>query len=197
MLYDYLGARGFAPVGRKQLKSLSNKVSNRLYLATRRLDHIHVPGGLVSFTFDDFPESALHVGGEILEDAGWRGTYYVASHMLGRVSDCGRIASRADVEDCFRRGHEIANHTCTHLNCLGVESRRLRLEVEKNSAALGIASRNFSFPFGLGDIREMRIIRDLVTTARGNQRGFNAEKTAPQSQPNILGVRDGIFVRLV
>ena len=41
------------------------------------------PGGVVSFTFDDFPRSAWSNGGAVLEEYDVRGTYYAAMGLAG------------------------------------------------------------------------------------------------------------------
>ena len=38
----------------------------------------HLEEPVVSFTFDDFPRSALTVGGRVLRAHGWAGTYFTA-----------------------------------------------------------------------------------------------------------------------
>ena len=42
-------------------------------------------GPIISFTFDDFPRSALYTGGAILERFGLNGTYYAAFGLMGRT----------------------------------------------------------------------------------------------------------------
>jgi len=39
-------------------------------------------GPIVSFTFDDFPQSALEVGGRILESEGISGAFYAAFGLV-------------------------------------------------------------------------------------------------------------------
>jgi hypothetical protein len=46
---------------------------------------------LFSFTFDDFPRSALEVGGKILRAHGVAGTYYVSLELLNRDEPTGDI----------------------------------------------------------------------------------------------------------
>jgi peptidoglycan/xylan/chitin deacetylase (PgdA/CDA1 family) len=47
---------------------------------------------MISFTFDDFPRSALHVAGRILEDHGIAGTYYVSLGLMGTLTpDRGNV----------------------------------------------------------------------------------------------------------
>jgi Polysaccharide deacetylase len=70
------------------------------------------PGGVISFTFDDFPESALAAGGDILEGYGARGTYYAS--LKSPRSDRLRPGFHEDIRAAHRAGHEIACHTYTH-----------------------------------------------------------------------------------
>ncbi|MGZ6012840.1 MAG: hypothetical protein ACXWK0_13450, partial [Caulobacteraceae bacterium] len=44
----------------------------------------HLAEPVVSFTFDDFPRSALTEGGGVLRERGWAGTYYAAGGFCGR-----------------------------------------------------------------------------------------------------------------
>ena len=77
-----------------------------------------LPGGqaFVSFTFDDFPRTALVEGGRILAEHGARGTYFVSCQLLDGLSESGRIASRDDLEVLLRDGHELGCHTFEHLD---------------------------------------------------------------------------------
>jgi peptidoglycan/xylan/chitin deacetylase (PgdA/CDA1 family) len=70
------------------------------------------PGGVISFTFDDFPESALAAGGDILEGYGARGTNYAS--LKSPRSDRLRPGFHEDIRAAHRAGHEIACHTYTH-----------------------------------------------------------------------------------
>ena len=57
-------------------RGLSLMIKSRPYAARNR-------EAVVSFTFDDFPSSALKVGGNLLEKAGFQATYYTVSNLLG------------------------------------------------------------------------------------------------------------------
>src|ERR1041385_7997293 len=52
------------------------------------------PTPLISFTFDDFPKSALTTGGAILGRFGLRATYYACLGLMGRQNRTGPIFSR-------------------------------------------------------------------------------------------------------
>src|SRR3954467_10976105 len=69
---------------------------------------------LISFTFDDFPRSALFAGGEILNRRGLAGTYYAALGLAGRQTRSGQIFEMADLQQLVRQGHELGCHTFAH-----------------------------------------------------------------------------------
>jgi peptidoglycan/xylan/chitin deacetylase (PgdA/CDA1 family) len=136
------------------------------------------PGGVVSFTFDDFPRSAWLEGGRILEGHGARGTYYAASGLLGSVGPHGRVATSADIRELLQRGHELGCHTRTHLNCAEASREVLLSEVGSNAAELrtalqGRALDSFAFPFGAASPRARRVLRRRFSTLRGIQPGIN------------------------
>ena len=64
----------------------------------RRFDmHNTVP--YISFTFDDFPRSALANGGAILRQHGFNGTYYASFGLMGQQNSTGEIFQRADLQE--------------------------------------------------------------------------------------------------
>src|SRR5437899_9506135 len=69
---------------------------------------------IISFTFDDFPLSALSVGGAILNRFGLAGTYYASLGLEGRDAPTGRIFSRGDLKRVLEEGHELGCHTFAH-----------------------------------------------------------------------------------
>src|SRR5262249_36925320 len=83
------------------------------------------PAGAVSFTFRDFPKSALATGGALLEKHGRRGTYYAALGLAGTTGDMGPIGDADDIRVAHRAGHELACHTYSHLNCASVRPGRI------------------------------------------------------------------------
>ena len=73
-------------------------------------------GPLISFTFDDFPRSAYHTAGAILEAHGFRGTYYAALSLMGTHEPVGEIFSQEDLVSLVADGHELGCHTFDHCN---------------------------------------------------------------------------------
>lgn len=164
-------------MGRSAIVRQWDRILNRAHLARRDLIDVISDRGLVSFSFDDFPANALHAGAAILEDAGWRGTYYACGGLLGTTRSTDRIATFDELQECLERGHELANHTFTHCNCTEISGRKIKAEIAKNDMALKSATRNFAFPMGASTVREQRLVRDLVTTGRGVENGINGQGT--------------------
>ena len=70
----------------------------------------------ISFTFDDYPRSALLEGGRILEAHGVRGTYFISLNLAGGDSPSGTVATPDDVVATLEAGHEVGCHTYAHLD---------------------------------------------------------------------------------
>ena len=85
------------PLG-KALDGLAARLTNRLIRATpRNTFDVPTTEPVVTFTFDDVPDSALFKGASILEKHELRGTFYIAGGLEGRVRGatdahrCGRL----------------------------------------------------------------------------------------------------------
>ncbi len=111
------------------------------------------PLPIVSFSFDDFPRSALTVAGAMLVENGLRGTYYASMGLMGQRTSVGEIFNAEDLRALVETGHELACHTFDHLSCRRVGGSELEKGCDRNRRAIaealgGYRLRNFSFPFG-------------------------------------------------
>ena len=93
-------------------------------------------GPLISFTFDDFPRSALEIGGDILLRHGVAGTYYVSLGLLDQDSPTGRICSVEHVAEALAQGHELGCHTFNHSDAWETDSRSFAESILANRTAL-------------------------------------------------------------
>ncbi len=106
---------------------------------------------VISFTFDDFPQSALHAGGGILERYGLRATYYACLGLMGEEIATGKLFDAADLQDLVGRGHELGCHTYSHSHAWQTDTRTFEQSVIDNGLALqnllpGMRFETLSFP---------------------------------------------------
>ncbi|HEV2186265.1 MAG TPA: polysaccharide deacetylase family protein [Stellaceae bacterium] len=139
---------------------------------------IEWPGGVVSFTFDDFPRSAWVNGGTILEQFGKRGTYYAAMGLAGTDSDLGKMFGADDLRAAHAQGHEIACHTYSHRDCCHASPAEITAEIARNATALaeviaGVSLDNFAYPFGGVSLTAKNALGDRFASCRGTGRGIN------------------------
>lgn len=108
---------------------------------------------IISFTFDDFPRSALLVGGAILERAGFRGTFFASMGEMGKDSDVGELFRPDDLTLLISRGHELGCHTFSHEDPWktppDVFEQSILMNASKAREFLpDLALRTFAYPYG-------------------------------------------------
>jgi peptidoglycan/xylan/chitin deacetylase (PgdA/CDA1 family) len=135
----------------------------------------------VSFTFDDFPRSALHTGGAILKSYGACGTYYAAMGLMGKVNHLGQHFSADDLNQLLSEGHELGSHTFSHMSCRAASVRDVDADVLKGRQAIeqitGIRNfHHFSYPYGHATVRVKPLIGRMMSSCRGGIPGINQSK---------------------
>lgn len=166
-------------LGLLRRRLLSSVYSRRVLLGAR--------GPIVSFTFDDFPRTALTAGGAILKAHGVRGTYYAAIGLMNNSNQLGDQFRRGDLDALLRDGHELASHTFSHVSCRSVSGSTFRREVESGRRAIEeLTGRsdfgNFAFPFGEVTLNAKRIVGKDVASSRSIWSGLNG----PELDLNLL-----------
>ena len=91
---------------------------------------------LISFTFDDFPKSALFTGGAILERYGARGTYYASFGLMDQITPTGKIFRGRDVSLLLQHGHELGCHTFAHCHAYETSPEAFERSILENARAL-------------------------------------------------------------
>jgi len=109
---------------------------------------------LISFTFDDFPQSALLAGGAILNRFGLAGTYYVSLGLLGRDAPTGRMFDARDLTSLLEQGHELGCHTFSHCDSWDTGTAAFEQSIIENRDMLtrlipGMEFESFSYPISL------------------------------------------------
>jgi len=134
----------------------------------------------ISFTFDDFPLTALAEGGRILTDCGTRGTYFVSFRLLDTDGVSGPIASLRDLHSLVDSGHELGCHTFDHVDGSVVSAAQFRRSIEANQWALvrsGLPVRfeTFAYPLNGPAWSTKRVAGEHFTGCRGGGQTFNRQ----------------------
>ncbi len=134
---------------------------------------------LVSFTFDDVPDSAYTNGARVLERHGVRGTFYIAGGILGARDTYWNVIERDQVRALHESGHEIGCHTYSHVGVDALDGKAMDEECRRNRDALrdlcpDISLRNFCYPFGRASLPRKQQLERRFDTCRGIYEGINA-----------------------
>ncbi len=134
---------------------------------------------LVSFTFDDVPDSAYTNGAAVLDRHGLHGTFYVASGTCGSMDTHWRVIGEDQVRALHGGGHEIGCHTFSHVRVEDLDARRMEEECGQNLRRLrelcpGIAVTNFCYPFGRASLPRKVQLQKRFDSCRGVYEGINA-----------------------
>ncbi|SIQ94088.1 Polysaccharide deacetylase [Rhizobium sp. RU35A] len=161
---------------REILHGFSRKVGRHIPF---RPHWLTLPEAVVAFTFDDFPVSAYENAAPLLEQAGMRGTFYLASGLMGGAENGEPIVSEAMVADLAARGHEIGGHTHGHINVQRTARADLLNDVAENERQIrrivGEPAHPFSFayPFGMISTRSKLALMGRYPGLRGIKIGLN------------------------
>lgn len=168
----------------KAMEGLIDRVSNRLiWKMAPRTRTVATDVPIVSFTFDDVPETALTNGAPILEKYGASGTFYIAGGLEGRVEPYRTLISRGGCLELFRRGHEIGGHTFTHRRVRSY-GKSLSADLERNADYLSDAgitrpASNFAFPYNAAWPLARRELARRYQTCRGAGEAINRGPVDP------------------
>jgi peptidoglycan/xylan/chitin deacetylase (PgdA/CDA1 family) len=133
---------------------------------------------VASIAFDDFAQSAWTVGGQILQGAGVRGTYFVSGSYCGREADGIRYFDADDLVAAHGNGHEIACHTFDHRTVSALPAPEIEASLKRNRDfvrdLLGdVMMTSFAFPHGEASIRTKHLLSRHFAACRGIFPGIN------------------------
>jgi glycosyltransferase involved in cell wall biosynthesis/peptidoglycan/xylan/chitin deacetylase (PgdA/CDA1 family) len=136
---------------------------------------------LISFTFDDFPRSALLAGGAILNRFGRAGTYYASLGLVGKETPSGQIFFSDDLPTLIEQGHELGCHTFSHCDSWATATKTFENSIRQNRVALDrlfpyAEFKTFSYPISLPRPNTKARIADQFLCCRGGGQTFNAGK---------------------
>ena len=160
----------------RSLLSFGNKLAAACM--HRKTVPFHLPRPVVSFCFDDFPATALHQGGAILEAHQLRGTYYLSAGSRGEDSSSGPLAGDADIAACIARGHELGCHSYDHMDCQRHSAAQIAGSMAENRAMIrshfGYELQHFAYPFGSVGPAAKKAALAHYASARTTRPGINA-----------------------
>ncbi|MCJ2015111.1 polysaccharide deacetylase family protein [Methylobacterium sp. J-076] len=164
-------ARAGARVGRVTGRALARRLGRR----PARLPEGFPP--TVSFTFDDFPESAFANALPVLRRANAPATWYVSCGLLGAQSPVGVIAGPERVVALHEAGHEIGDHTFGHLDARAVSAARYGSDLAANQDSLarlvpGLRPASFAYPYGQVTLGAKRAASARIPACRGTEAGI-------------------------
>jgi len=143
-------------------------------------DPLRIPAEFrcVSFTFDDFPKSAATTGRTMLEQFGWRGTWFASGCFCSGTTHYGPMYDKADLASLAAAGHEIGNHTFSHLDCAQFPRAHVAADTERNQQFLTTSAGipepvSFAFPYGEATFQVKKTLGKQFAGLRGVSRGVN------------------------
>jgi peptidoglycan/xylan/chitin deacetylase (PgdA/CDA1 family) len=141
---------------------------------------IHTGVPIISFTFDDFPRSALLTGGAILHSFGVVGTYYASLGLMGKQIETGNMFLAEDLAALVAQGHELGCHTFNHCHAWNTRPHSFEDAIIENRQALanlvpGISFKTFSYPISVPKVRTKRRVSQYFACCRGGGQTFNME----------------------
>jgi len=173
-------------------RSLKGKVRRRwARLVDRRSSGVSLERPMVSFSFDDAPQSAAQAGAALLEARGLRGTYFISAGLAGEDGPMGRNASLHEVKRLSDAGHEIACHTWSHLDCGQAGAEEADLDAERNRETLLQAGlpdpSTFAYPYGDVSIPAKRRLGERFALLRALHHGL-VDGRADLNQAPAVGI---------
>jgi peptidoglycan/xylan/chitin deacetylase (PgdA/CDA1 family) len=149
------------------------------HLLARRPFVVDSPVPIVSFTFDDFPRSAVLTGGAILNRFGLIGTYYASFGLMGKQAPTGDIFLAEDLGVLRQQGHELGCHTFSHCHSWETSTEEFEREILRNDGALkafipGMSFRTLSYPISPPRPQTKRRAAEHFLCCRGGGQAFIA-----------------------
>jgi peptidoglycan/xylan/chitin deacetylase (PgdA/CDA1 family) len=164
-----------ASIGTRARFRLRREIASRLARRSLRMCNVEP---IVSFTFDDFPRSALLQGGAILREYGMTGTFFASFGLMGRTEPTGEIFSSDDLPEFARQKHELGCHTFDHCHSWDTSPSVFEESILRNRKALASylptrTFRTFSYPISGPRFEIKRRIAKHFGCCRGGGQSFN------------------------
>jgi peptidoglycan/xylan/chitin deacetylase (PgdA/CDA1 family) len=130
---------------------------------------------LVSLTFDDGWESACDNAVPLLDQYGYKGTFYGDASTI----ETPRFMTAADLAALHRAGHEIAAHGYQDTDLTVLRADRINGQLERGwepLARAGVGTSDLATPLGRSDPQVQQYAREYYRSVRGLQPGINTRQ---------------------
>jgi len=143
----------------------------------------------VSLTFDDGIQENYTLIAPHLDRFALKGTFTINGAMIGDLDDhYSPRMTWEEVASLYRNGHEISNHSWSHLKLTKLSDEELRIEIERNDSAIiaatGHRPSTFIYPYNARDER----VREACVKGRVGTREYQfglGQANSHQTQESI------------
>lgn len=139
---------------------------------------LNLPEAIISFSFDDIPDSAITNGARILQKYGYNGTYYISLSLKDNHDKNKLYFDHSKLKKIVDDGGELACHTADHIAFYNSNSKEVLSNLKKNQEKIhelipGYKFESFSYPSGQQTFRSKLILRKEYHSARGVKAGMH------------------------
>jgi len=133
---------------------------------------------VISFSYDDFPKSAIDIGAAELEKHDFQGSFYPAATFCGAHEDGQDYYAEEDIQRLRAQGHEIGCHTHDHANLLRLNNCEIDDQFARNQKFFEpmLETDRFvsmAYPFGNVSPRVKKVAQKRFPICRGVWSGVN------------------------
>lgn len=132
--------------------------------------------GVVTFTFDDSPQSLYKNAYPLLELYGYRGTVYVITSVIGENFEDFETMSVENLKELQAKGWEIGSHTVNHYDLTSLHVGFIDyelLESKEQLLTLGFEVNSLAIPYGKYDDTVNEIAKEYYSSVRPSVWGVN------------------------
>jgi peptidoglycan/xylan/chitin deacetylase (PgdA/CDA1 family) len=130
---------------------------------------------LISITFDDGWQSAYDNAVPLLNDRGYKGTFYVNPATV----ETSRFLTASELRALHEAGHDVAVHGYEDVDLTGLSAERIEYQLAKGQGSLaevGLPTNDLAAPLGRSDAQVEFYARKHFQSMRGMEAGINTRQ---------------------
>lgn len=162
---------------KSKFNKLKRMIACRLIKKTVKLNN---EKPVITFCFDDVPDSAITNGARILNENGYKGTFYVSLGISDNQDKNKSYFDHSKLKALIENGNELACHTYDHIKMYNSDKNTILQDLKKNEQKLneilpGHKFENFSYPYGQQTMTSKNIIKNKYKSSRGVGSGLHVK----------------------